>query len=137
MLSLECWFKVHSFSKRNWLSQELKWMDFCWNLVLLKVGIIKPCEKWLPLKWSILRERINFQRVWFWDLRFRIWGLEIKHLKAHYFDVTRAYFFLSLLSRNFDDRWSSNFHRFIILCICWDTASEKWSLTVTNSVHCL
>ena len=31
--------------------------------------------------------------------------------------VTRV-FFLSLLSRNFDDQLSSNVHRFVILCIC-------------------
>ena len=37
--------------------------------------------------------------------------------------VTRV-FFLPLLSRNFDDQLSSNVHRFVILCICWDTPSE-------------
>ena len=41
--------------------------------------------------------------------------------------VTRV-FFLSLLSRNFDDRLSSNFHRFVILCIYWDTPNVKASL---------
>ena len=46
---------------------------------------IKHCEKWLPLKWSSFRERRHFSRIWFWDLRFRIWGLKIKHLKAHNF----------------------------------------------------
>ena len=34
----------------------------------------------------------------------------------------------SLLSRNFDDRLSSNFHRFVILCICWDAPTVKASL---------
>ena len=45
-------------------------------------------------------------------------------------------FFLSLLSRNFDDRLSSNFHRLVILCICWDTASEKtglWQLPIVST----
>ena len=45
--------------------------------------------------------------------------------------------FLSLLSRNFDDRLSSNFHGFVILCICWDTISEKtglWQLPIVPSV---
>ena len=47
-------------------------------------------------------------------------------------------FFLSLLFRNFDDRLSSNFHRSVILCICWDIASEKTGLlTITNSVQCV
>ena len=50
--------------------------------------------------------------------------------------MTRV-FFLSLLSRNFDDQLSSNFHRFVILCICWDTPSEKtglWQLPIVSSV---
>ena len=37
-------------------------------------------------------------------------------------------FFVPLLSRNFNDQLSSNFHRFVILCICWDTASVKTGL---------
>ena len=46
-------------------------------------------------------------------------------------------FFPSLLSRNFDDKLSSNFHRFVILYICWDTPSEKtglWQLPIMSSV---
>ena len=40
-------------------------------------------------------------------------------------------FFLS----NFDDQFSSNFHRFVILCFCWDTLLwEDWSLTITKRV---
>ena len=74
---------------------------------------IKHCEKGLPLKCHSFRERSNFPRIWFRDLRFRTWGLEINHLNAR---LTRV-FFLSLLSRKFDDRLSSNFHMFVILCI--------------------
>ena len=36
--------------------------------------------------------------------------------------------FLSLLSRKFDDRLSSNFHRFVVICIYWDTPTVKASL---------
>ena len=43
------------------------------------------CEKQPPLKWRSFRERSNFPRIWFRDLRFTIWGLEIKRLKAHNF----------------------------------------------------
>ena len=57
--------------------------------------------------------------------------------------VTRL-FFLSLLSRNFDDQLSSYFHRCVNLCICWDTLSEKtglWQLPTMSSVqiclHCV
>ena len=80
-----------------------------------------------------------FSRIWFRDRKFRIWGLEIKHLKAHNF-VWQGCFFLLLLSRNFGDRLISiNVHRFVILCIglCWDTASEKtglWQVPIVSSV---
>ena len=50
--------------------------------------------------------------------------------------MTRV-FFLSWLSRNFDGQLSSNFHRFVILCICWYTPSEKtglWKLPIVSSV---
>ena len=49
----------------------------------------------------------------------------------------KGVFFLSLLSRNFDDLLNSNFHRFVILCICWGTPSEKnglWQLPIVSSV---
>ena len=68
------------------------------------------------------------------DLDF--WGLEIKHLKAYNF-VWQGFFFLSLLSSNFDDQFSSNFHRFVILCTWWDTPSEKtgfWQLPIVSTV---
>ena len=42
---------------------------------------------------SSFRERSNFPQIWFWDLRFRIWGLEIKHLKAHNFVWQGCFFF--------------------------------------------
>ena len=45
-------------------------------------------------------------------------------------------FFLSLISRNLDGQLSSNFHRFVILCICWDTTSVKpgiWQLPKVSS----
>ena len=96
---------------------------------------IKLYEKPLPLKWRSFRERSNCQWIWFRDLRFRTWGLEINHLNAHNF-VWQGCFILSLLSRNFDDRSSSNFHRFVILCICWDTPTVKaslWQLPIVST----
>ena len=42
-----------------------------------------------------------------------------------------------VFSSNFDDQLSSNFHRFVSLCICWDTPSEKtdlWQLPKVSSV---
>ena len=51
--------------------------------------------------------------------------------------VRQGCFFLSLISHNFDDRLSSNFHRFVIFCICLDTPTVKtslWQLTIVSSV---
>ena len=45
--------------------------------------------------------------------------------------------FLSF-SCNFDEHWTI-FHRFVFLCLCWDTSSDNnnyWSLTVTKGVQC-
>ena len=98
------------------------------------------------------RESSNFPRIWFQDLVFRIWGLETKHLKAHnsmwqgslltqvcYFWHMLRYtkLFPFSLSCAIDDQLSSNFHRFVILCICWDTASGKtalWQLPIVSTV---
>ena len=49
------------------------------------------------------------------------------YLEAHYF-VQQGCFFLSLFSCNFNDQLSPNFHRLVILCICWDTPSENTGL---------
>ena len=49
--------------------------------------------------------------------------------------VTRV-FFLPLLSRKFDDRLSSNFQRFVILCLCWETPTVKaslWQLPIVST----
>ena len=66
---------------------------------------------------------------------FEIWGLEIKYLKAHNFVWQGHFFFHYYL--NFDDRLSSNVHRFVIWCTCWDTAIEKtglWQLPIVSTV---
>ena len=34
-------------------------------------------------------------------------------------------FISSIVISQFDDQLSSNFNRFVILCICWDTPSEN------------
>ena len=39
-------------------------------------------------------------------------------------------FFLSLFSPNFNDQLSSNFHRFVYLCMLRYTKWEDWSLTI-------
>ena len=62
--------------------------------------------------------------------------VSIQGIWKHTTCVTRV-FFLPLFSRNFDDRLSSNFHRFVILCICWDTPTVKtglWQLPIVSSV---
>ena len=42
--------------------------------------------------------------------------------------VTRVFSFIIISPTDFDDRLSSNFHRLVILCICWDTPSERTGL---------
>ena len=72
--------------------------------------------------WSdvVFWEISNFPLIWFWDLKFRTWGLKIKHQKAYKFVWRRVFF-----------------HRFVILCIWWDTPSEEtglWQLSIVSSV---
>ena len=112
-----------------------------WQLLKILIGIkpylVTSNEKQLPLKCQNFRERRTFPRIWFRDLRFRTWGLEINHQNAHNF-VWQGCFFLSLLSRKFDDRSSSNFHRFVILCLCWETPTVKaslWQLPIVSSAY--
>ena len=76
---------------------------------------------------SLWSNEVFEEEVIFHVFDFKTSGLKIKYLKAHNF-VWQGCFFLSLLSRNFDNQLSSNFHRFVVLCICWDTASEKTGL---------
>ena len=106
------------------------------SINVIKVDGIKHCEKRLPLKFHSFGERSNFPRIWFRDLRFRTWGLEINHLNSHNFVWQGLFFFHYYLARNFDDRLSSNFHRFVILCIRWDTPTVKaslWQLPIVST----
>ena len=94
----------------------------CWHKNLLgneqlRVSSINLCEKRLPVKKRIFRERSYFPQIWFKD--------HWKH-KA-YCDKHFVW--------NFDDHLSSNFHRFVILCIMLRyTMWEYWSLTITKRV---
>ena len=87
--------------------------------------VIKQCEKQLPLKChSLLEKEVIFHEFDFETLEFEVLKSSIwKHTTC----VSRV-FFLSLLSCNFDDALSSNFHRFVILPICWHTLNEKTGL---------
>ena len=55
------------------------WYKTLWETALSEV----------PYFW----ERSNFPRIWFQDLRFRIWGLKINHLNAHNFMLQECFFF--------------------------------------------
>ena len=73
---------------------------------------------------------------WFLDLRFWNWDLEIKHLKAHNF-AWQGCFSVIIISQLRRPILSSNFHRFVIVCLCWDTLSERnglWQLPIVSSV---
>ena len=69
---------------------------------------------------------------WIWDLS---WDLEFKPFESTQLRATRVPF-LPLFSRNINNQLSSNFHRFVISCICQDTPSEKtglWQLPKASS----
>ena len=55
-----------------------------------------------------IQERSNFPRIWFRDLKFRIWGLEIKHQKAHNFVWQGCFFFHYYLATSMTD-WDKIF----------------------------
>ena len=88
-----------------------------------------------------LRSDVVFEKeVIFHEFDFETSSLELEvsksSIKKHTTLCDKGVF-LSLLSRNFDDQLSSNFHRFVILCICWDTQSEKtglWQLPKVSNV---
>ena len=79
------------------------------------------------------RERNNFPRIWFRDLRFRIWGLKIKHLKAHSF-VWQGVFSFIIISQ---PRRPIIELKFLQVChftrILRYTKWKDWSLTITNN----
>ena len=71
------------------------------------------------------------------DLEFEVPKSSIwKHTTSCDHGATQV-FFLSLISRDFEDWLSSNFHRFVILFICWDTSTVKtslWQLPIVSIV---
>ena len=48
---------------------------------------------WYKTLWTSFGERSNFPRIWFRDLKFRTWCLEIKHLETHNFVWQGCFFF--------------------------------------------
>ena len=80
------------------------------------VDSIKHCEDRLPLKQRSFRER-------------SIW----KHTTSCDKGV-----FSSIIISQLQRPWSPNLHRFVILCIYWDTLSENTGiLAITKGVPCL
>ena len=88
------------------------------------------CEKRLPLKWSGFRERSNFPWIWFRNLRIRIWGLGIKHLKAHSFVWQWCVFSFIIISQ----LWWPTELKFPQVYYCMHMSRyskwEDWSLTI-------
>ena len=77
----------------------------------------------------------NFSRIWFRDLKFRILSLENKHLRAHNFlwRVFLSFIIISQLRQPIELKS----HRFVILCMCGYTPSEKtglWQLPIVSTV---
>ena len=58
----------------NWLNRVTNTTCFFFD--------VRACI-WLPTLHTNSSIQWLFPRIWFWDLKFRIWGLDIKHLRAH------------------------------------------------------
>ena len=84
------------------------WRMPSWVHFLSRGWWYKHCEKRLPLKCLSFRERSNFPRIWFRDLGFRIWGLEINHLNAHNF-VWPGWFFFHYYLATSTTNWAQIF----------------------------
>ena len=88
-----CWNK-------NWLGNEQRW-------AVDSINIVRNGSLWSDVVFQ--KEAIPHSNIKI----LQAWSL-FRHLNAHKF-VQQGRFFLSLLSCNFDDQLSSDFHRFVIL----------------------
>ena len=96
--------------------------------------------KRLPLKCHSFRYRSSFTRIWFWDLRFRTWGLEINHLNAHIFMWQGLFFFPTHISQ-LERPIELKFAQVCYFMQCLDTPNEKtglWQLPIVSTAfNCL
>ena len=85
--------------------------------------------------WSLRKKEVilrNFPWIGFRDLRFRMWGLEIKHLKAHICDKGVFYFIIiSQLWRPIEFKFSQVCY-FVHMLRCETTG--LWQLPIVSSV---
>ena len=104
-----------------------------------EVGGIKHYEKKrLPLKWRTFRERSNFPRIWFRDLRIdfevpksSIW----KHTTSCDMNVF-SFIIISQLRRPIEFKLSQVCY-FMHTCMLRYNKCEDWSMTITKCVQCL
>ncbi len=85
--------------------------------------------------WSngVLEKRAHFQpKNIIWE-GLQAWSLSQASESTQFYATSVC--FLSLFSCNFDDQLSPNFHRFVILCICWNTPSEDTGLWQLPKVY--
>ena len=90
---------------------------------------------------SLWSDVVFEKEVIFHEFDFETSSLELEVSKSstwkHTTSCDKGVFFLSYLSRNSDDQSSSNFHRLVILCLCWDTPSKRtglWHLPIVSIV---
>ena len=87
------------------------------------------------LTWRSFRERRNFPQIWFRDLRY--FEVSKSSIWKHTFWWQWCFFFHCYLG-TFTTDWAQTWiHRFAILCICWDTLSEKtdlWQLPTVSTI---
>ena len=101
-------------TKHNYFNIKTNWITS---------NCIKHCEKRLPLTNVVFEKEI------------------ISHSNKRFLQASEntqmceisGGFFLSLVSCNFDDKLSQRYHRFVILCVCWDAVFDIF----TKRVQCL
>ena len=90
---------------------------------------------------SLWSDAVFEKEVIFHQFDFETSSLEFEVSKAsirkHTTSCDKGVFSFIIILQTLADRLSSNFHRFVILCICWETPSKKtglWQLPIVSTV---
>ena len=88
---------------------------------------------------GVFEKKSNCPQIWFLNLRFRIWSLKIKHLKAHNFvwpwcdDVTRVFFSFISISQL---RWPIELKKLQVCYFMHVEIHQLWRLVFDNYQQC-
>ena len=99
---------------------------------LMVSNIVRNGTLWSDI---VFKKEVICTWIWFQDLGFRIWSLEINHLNAHNFVWQGLFFFHYYLAPSMTDWAQILSSRFVILCIML-RSSEKSGLWQFPVVSC-